>query len=134
MASCGKEYACRVPIGDATCQVDPNSPLYPGLNYVGGYEYLVGGYSGIVVANIGWTGNYDVDMNCPYVAYERTCPADSGRLEMAPGFGNVVLECQRCGSQFNTYSGEPIEGSRTSCMLYRYQTFYDGITLYISNY
>ena len=85
---------CNVPIGNATCQIDPNSPLYPGLNNTNGYEYLVGGYQGIVVVRTGW---YD------FVAYECTCPHDEGLLEMAKGYGNLVLECPECGSQFSTF-------------------------------
>ncbi|MBO4599449.1 MAG: hypothetical protein J5641_01790 [Bacteroidales bacterium] len=126
MASCGKEYMCQVPIGDATCQIDPNSTLYAGLNTCDGYEYLVGGYQGIVVVRTNWS---------EFAAYERTCPADSGRLEMAEGYGNIVLECPRCHSQFNTFGdGAPLSTSVTSCYLYQYSTHYDGQTLYISNY
>lgn len=124
--SCGKEYMCDVPIGDATCQIDPNSPIYAGINNCDGYEYLVGGYQGIVVVRINWN---------EFAAYERTCPADSGRLEMAEGYGNIVLECPRCHSQFNTFAdGAPLSNSLTMCYLYQYTTHYDGRTLYISNY
>ena len=125
-ASCGKEYMCDVPIGDATCQIDPNSPIYAGINNCDGYEYLVGGYQGIVVVRINWN---------EFAAYERTCPADSGRLEMAEGYGNIVLECPHCHSQFNTFAdGAPLSTSHTMCYLYQYSTHYDGHTLYISNY
>ena len=124
--SCGKEYMCRVPIGDATCQIDPNSPIYAGINNCDGYVYLVGGYQGIVVVRTSWND---------FAAYERSCPADSGRLEMASGYGNIILECPRCHSQFNTFDdGAPLSTSQTSCYLYKYGTYYDGRTLYISNY
>ena len=126
LVSCDKDYMCQVPIGDATCQLDPNSPLYPGINNCDGYEYLFGGYQGIVVVRTGWND---------FVAYERTCPADSGRLDMAEGYGNIVLECPRCHSQFNTFGdGAPLSGSTTSCFLHQYATYYDGRTLYISNF
>ena len=82
LASCDKEVRCRVPIGDATCQLDPNSPLYPGLNTCDGYEYLIGGYNGIVVIRTGWE---------TFVAYERSCPNDTARLEILPEYGNLVL-------------------------------------------
>lgn len=126
VAACDKEHMCRVPIGDATCQIDPNSPLYPGINNCDGYEYIYGGYQGIVVVRTGWND---------FAAYERTCPADSGRLEMASSYGNIVLECPKCHSQFNTFGdGTPLQGSRTSCFLAQYSTYYDGQILYISNY
>lgn len=123
---CDKERMCRVPTGNATCQIDPNSALYPGLNNCDGYEYLVGGYNGIVVIRTSWND---------FVAYERSCPLDSAILDVPDGYGNMVLECPRCGSRFSTFiDGTPLEGSRTSCMLYEYNTYYDGRTLYISNY
>ena len=124
--SCGKENQCYVPIGDATCQIDPNSPIYAGINNCDGYEYLVGGYQGIVVVRTSWND---------FAAYERTCPADSGRLEMASGYGNIILECPICHSQYNTFDdGAPLSTSHTYCYLYKYGTHYDGRILYISNY
>ncbi len=126
LSSCNKEGRCHVLIGEATCQIDPNSPLYPGINNCDGYEYLVGGANGLVVVRVSYN-----DFAC----FERSCPLDSGRLEMAEGFGNIVLECPKCHSRFNTFAdGCPLEGSRTSCYLYQYSTYYDGSTLYISNY
>lgn len=125
LASCGKEYACRTPIGDALCQIEPDSPLYPGLNTVGGFEYLVGGFNGVVVIRTGWT---------EFVAYERSCPQDSGRLEIVDGSFGCILECPKCHSQWSTFGfGEPLEGSTTSCLLWPYLTYYDGYKLYISN-
>lgn len=126
LVSCDKEYQCHVPIGDASCQLDPNSALYSGLNTCDGYEYIYGGHQGVVVVRTGWD---------TFAAYERSCPADSSLLFMAEGYGNIVLECPQCHSQWNTFGGgEPLSTSTTSCFLYQYRTFYDGQTLYISNY
>ena len=86
----------------------------------------MGGFQGIVVVRTSWND---------FAAYERTCPADSGRLEMASGYGNIILECPICHSQFNTFDdGAPLSNSHTYCYLYKYGTHYDGRTLYISNY
>ena len=126
LGGCGKDYYCNVPVGDATCQIEPNSPLYPGLNTMSGFEYIYGGYQGVVVIRTGWD---------TFVAYECTCPHDHGRLEMDPDYGNLVLECPDCGSQFSTFGdGFPLDGSLTACPLYQYNTYYDGVLLYISNY
>lgn len=126
LASCDKEKRCYVPIGDATCQLDPNSPLYAGLNSCDGYEYLVGGYNGIVVIRTGWND---------FVAYERSCPVDTGRLEISPDNGNLILQCPKCGSRFSTFAGgAPVTGNTSPCYLYQYGTYYDGRILYISNY
>lgn len=126
LAGCDKDRMCNVPIGDATCQLDPNSAEYPGLNNLSSYQYLIGGYQGIVVIRTSWS---------EFVAYECTCPHDQGRLEMAEGYGNLVLECPECGSLFSTFAdGAPMEGSKTSCFLQQYNTYYDGRLLYISNF
>ena len=125
LGGCDKDRMCRVPLGDATCQINPNSAEYPGLNNLSGYQYIVGGYQGLVVIRTSWS---------EFVAYERTCPHDEGRLEMAEGYGNLVLQCPECGSQFSTFAdGAPMEGSLTSCLLRQYDTYYDGTLLYISN-
>ena len=126
LGGCNKDRVCKIPLGDAACQLNPNSAEYPGLNNLSSYQYLVGGYQGIVVIRTSWS---------EFVAYERTCPHDEGRLEMAEGYGNLVLQCPDCGSQFSTFTdGTPMEGSLTSCQLRQYNTYYDGSVLYISNY
>lgn len=125
-AGCKHEGVCDVPFGDATAQLDPNDPLYPGLNTVGGYEYLHGGHQGIVVVR---TGIND------FVAFECTCPYDQGLIEVSSDYAGSVLQCKECGSCFLAESyGAPLEGSKTPCSLYQYATYYDGWTLYISNY
>ena len=126
LCGCGKYHYCDVPIGDATCQIDPNSPLYPGLNTMTGYEYLIGGYQGMAVIRTSWN---------EFMAYECTCPHDHGRLAMDKDYGNLVLRCPLCGSGFSTFGdGFPLDGSVTSCPLYQYNTYYDGSILYINNY
>ena len=132
LCGCGKDHYCDVPIGDATCQIDPNSPLYPGLNMVGSYQYLIGGYQGIVVIR---TTMFKLDEGGEFLAYECTCPHDHGRLAMDKDYGNLVLRCPLCGSGFSTFGdGFPLDGSLTSCPLYHYNTYYDGAILYISTY
>lgn len=124
LSGCKHDAVCDVPFGDAACQIDPLSPLCPGLNTVGGCEYLVGGHQGIVVVR---TGIAD------FVAFERTCPYDHGRVEVSPEYAGSVLQCPECGSCFLAESdGAPLEGSKTPCSLYRYGTYYDGAVLYIS--
>lgn len=115
---------CDVPHGDANCQL----PLYqyPNLSTVGGYEYIVGGYQGVVVIR--------TSLN-EYRAYERTCPHDNGRLEISTDYGSSLLECPLCHSCYNVYSdGMPLEGSLSSCPPFQYPTVCDGGTLYISNW
>lgn len=124
---CGKNDICNVPIGEANFSIDPNSPEYPGINNCDGYEYFVGGNQGIVVIR---TGYYT------FVAYERTCPYDHGRLIVPyEESGNMVLKCPVCGSRYINTDGAPLEGSVSYCYLYRYGTYYDQSSgrLYVSN-
>lgn len=111
-------------MGDASCQLDLIQ--YPNLTGGNGYEYIVGGYQGVVVIRTSLE---------QYVAYERTCPHDHGRLSVSGDYGTAVLECPECHSCFNAFAdGMPIDGSQTSCPLYQYSTHYASGILYISNY
>jgi len=121
---CTPEARCDTPMGDATCQLDLMQ--YPNLTGGNGYEYLYGGYQGIVVIRTSLE---------QYVAYERTCPHDHGRLAVSKDYGNTVLECPDCHSRFNAFAdGQPLDGSQTSCPLYQYSTHYSAGILYISNW
>ena len=123
-ASCGKSERCAVPIGLTNFQVDPNSSYYQGLNTVGGYMYLTGGHRGIAVVRTG------LDQ---FVAYERTCPADStSAVEFGDDWGGSILECPKCHTLFNVYAdGIPVDGGATTCPLYQYATTYSGGTLWV---
>lgn len=124
LSSCNPEERCDVPMGDATCQLELMN--YPNLLGGAGYEYLVGGYQGLVVIRIGME---------EFVTYERTCPHDEGRLEVSKDYGNTVLECPLCHSRFNAFAdGTPLDGSHTACPLYHYSTHYSNGILYISNW
>lgn len=123
-SSCNPETRCDTPMGDASCQLDLIQ--YPNLTGGNGYEYIVGGYQGVVVIRTSLE---------QYVAYERTCPHDHGRLSVSGDYGTAVLECPECHSCFNAFAdGMPIDGSQTSCPLYQYSTHYASGILYISNY
>ena len=104
--------------------IEPNSAYYSGLNNVGGYMYFTGGHRGVVVVRTA----YD-----QFVAYERTCPADStSRVEISEEFGSSVLECPDCHSCFSVYAdGVPLDGSATPCPLYQYSTSYSGGQLWV---
>lgn len=123
LAGCKKVVQCQVPIGLSACQLQPDSPLYAGLNHVGGYEYLMGGYHGMVVVRAGYAD---------FVVYERCCPFDKGIVEVDKTFGSDILTCPTCGSRFSTFAdGMPMDGSRTPCSLYQYGCTFDGSTLFI---
>lgn len=124
LAACGKEVACDVPIGLTNFTIDPNSALYSGLNNVGGYMYLTGGYRGVIVVRTA---------RDQFVAFERACPEDgTSAVEVSDDWGCALLECPTCHSCFITESdGLPMEGSVTACPLYQYGTTYSGGLLYV---
>ena len=124
LSGCKGEKMCDTPIGDATCQLELMQ--YPNLIGGNGYEYIVGGYQGLVVIRISTE---------EYATYERTCPHDHGRLEVSKDYGNTVLQCPQCHSCFSAFTdGTPLDGSQTSCSLYQYSTHCASGILYISNW
>lgn len=122
--SCGKEERCGVPIGITNFTIEPNSAYYSGLNNVGGYMYLTGGHRGVIVVRTA----YD-----HFVAFERTCPADSTTAVVAAeDWGGTLLECPECHTLFNAYAdGYPIDGGATACPLHQYSTSYTNGELWV---
>lgn len=122
--ACVNNNECKVSIGDATFQCDPNSAAYSGLNHVGGYEYFTGGHRGVVVVRLSLT---------EFMAFERTCPCDNdSRVVVSSDYGAQVLECPTCHTLFSTNNyGNPMDGAATRCPLYQYSTRYTGGILYV---
>ena len=111
------------PIGYVNFTIEPNSTRYSNLNRVGGYEYFVGGYKGVVVFRYSLT---------EFLAYERACPHDhETRVEVLEDSG-VILQCPECGSQFIYTDGSPIKGPSVFG-LRQYSTYYDGRYLSVYN-
>jgi nitrite reductase/ring-hydroxylating ferredoxin subunit len=123
-AACKREERCAVPIGITNFKIEPNAAYYSGLNNVGGYMYLTGGHRGVVVVRQA----YD-----QFVAYERTCPADSTTaVRVSEEWGSALLECPKCKTCFIVASdGMPMDGGATTCPLYQYSTSYSGGILWV---
>jgi nitrite reductase/ring-hydroxylating ferredoxin subunit len=90
------------------------------LNY-GGYVYVTGGISGIVVYRLSeWE----------FVAFDRACPYDwdheDSWIWVEPD--RLTLKCQKCGSLFNILDGGIIIGP-SQFPLRRYATNFDGVRL-----
>ncbi len=68
-----------------------------------------------------------------FVAFERTCPADSTTaVEVTSDWGSSLLECPVCHTCFIVNAdGMPMEGGATSCPLYEYSTSYSGGVLWV---
>lgn len=122
--ACGRGNYCKISIGTTGFHVEPNSAQYPGLNNVGGYQYLTGGHLGVVIVRTAYND---------FVCYERTCPCnDSSQVAVSPIWGSAILECPNCHSLFSVYNdGMPMDGSATTCNLFQYSTTFDGTKLYV---
>lgn len=125
LLSCQKDetYIPDVPVN---IQLDLSHTAYNGLNNIGGYIYLTGGYKGIIV--------YRLSQD-EFVAFERACPyhptTDCGRLEVDSS--GLKLFDPVCGSQFIITDGTKISGPAKRPAK-TYTTYYDGYYLYIRNH
>lgn len=124
--SCGEKQAHdSIPEVSVNLYLDINSTMYIELNTIGGWVYLTGGYKGILV--------YRVSVD-EFVAYDRGCPYDpfeaAARIVMDPS--GLTCSDSNCTSQFGILDGSVIKGPAT-VPLKRYNTYFDGNTLSISN-
>lgn len=122
--SCSKDENETIPYVYVNFYIQPNSTLYQKLTTVGGWEYITGGYSGIVV----YRASQD-----EFVAFDRACPydfKDGCRIEVESSFTTTIDSC--CGSRFLLNDGSPFKGPAT-VSLKKYRTSYDGNNLHISN-
>jgi len=124
-------YSCRsdkenpVPYAHVDISINVNSTQYIGLNSVGGWVYLTGGYRGIIVYR-----------NAPeeFVAFERTCPYDSdistARVQVENS-GMTAID-STCGSKFILIDGS-VYAPPATVGLKQYRTSFDGNILRIFN-
>lgn len=122
--SCSKDESETIPYVYVNFYIQPNSTMYYKLNVVGGWEYLTGGYNGIIVYRM----NSD-----EFVAFDRACPYDyknGCRIEAESSFTTAIDSC--CGSRFVLTDGSPFSGP-VHVSLKKYRTSYDGNYLHISN-
>ena len=98
--------------------MDLLQPDFIRLNTPGETMVINRGYRGILVHCINISD---------YVAFECACPhcRETGMTPDDPCTASI-LTCPDCGSRFDVYFGNPLEGSLTGCMLFQYNTFFDG--------
>lgn len=124
--SCGeKAQHDTIPHVRVHMQVDVNSTMYLELNTIGGWVYLTGGYSGILV--------YRLSLD-EFMAYERACPHDPYKKDCRIVMDDSGITCSDpcCESQFNILDGTIISGPST-LPLKRYYTYFDGTYLTIND-
>lgn len=117
LAACNGDR-CRTPFGEGG-ELDLLQPDFLSLYNNPGETLVINrGYRGILVhcTNVS-----------EYVAFECACPhcLDVGMNPDDPHRASL-LECPQCGSRFDVYFGNPLDGAATSCILYQYRTYYDG--------
>lgn len=123
---CGnKNEHQTIPEVPVNLSLDISSTIYINLSHVGGYEYISGGYKGIVVYRL------SID---EFVAYDRACPYhphdDCAMIGLDQS--GIILTDTCCGSQFNLLDGTVTKGP-AKFPLKKYYTMFDGQILQISN-
>jgi nitrite reductase/ring-hydroxylating ferredoxin subunit len=115
----------EIPIVAVNIAIDPNSTEYIRLNSINGWEYLTGGYRGIIVFRSSTNG---------FMAFERACPYDwnSTTTRLLVDSSGITTYCPSCKSKFILLDGSPYGGPSPYPMK-QYQTTYNGATLYIYN-
>ena len=95
-------------------------------NNLWGYEYINGGLGGIIIVQ---------GLDNEFIAYERSCTFETNNECIVSGLSNndPILSClECCNSQFVVIDGSVTEGPANQA-LKRYQTYFDGTILYITN-
>jgi nitrite reductase/ring-hydroxylating ferredoxin subunit len=122
--SCSKDSSETIPYIYVNFYIQPNSTLYQKLNIIGGWEYITGGYNGIIVYRLSQDG---------FAAFDRACPHDyknGCRITVETSYTTAIDSC--CGSRFIITDGSPFSGP-AKVSLKQYKTYYDGNYLHISN-
>jgi nitrite reductase/ring-hydroxylating ferredoxin subunit len=122
---CKKKNSNPIPESYVSFYMNISSTIYLNLASVGGYEYITGGYKGIVVYR---------KSSEEFMAFERACPYD---WDNDNGYASVdssglILKCKNCGSEFLILDGSVIKGPST-LSLKLYKTEFDGQTLHVYN-
>ncbi|MCX6244785.1 MAG: hypothetical protein NTU98_08775 [Bacteroidetes bacterium] len=115
----------EIPVISVSIAIDPNSTEYIRLNTVNGWEYLTGGYRGIIVFRASANG---------FMAYERACPYDWDQTttRINVDSSGITTVCPSCNSKFILTDGSPFSGPSPYPMK-QYQTSFNGTTLFIYN-
>ncbi|MGE5423833.1 MAG: hypothetical protein ACM3N9_00635 [Syntrophothermus sp.] len=114
-----------IPVVPVNFAINPNGTEYINLNGVNGWEYLTGGYQGILVFR---------NSVSEFKAYERSCPYDWNKTttRLVVDSSGITARCPSCNSKYILLDGTPYEGPSRYSLL-QYQTSYDGNLLYIFN-
>jgi len=126
LPQCKKEkQQNEIPTVAVSIAIDPNSTEYLRLNSVNGWEYLTGGYRGIIVFRASTNG---------FMAYDRACPYDWNQTStrIVVDSSGITTVCPSCKSKYILTDGSPFSGPSPYPMK-QYQTSFNGSILYIYN-
>ena len=122
--SCNKEQQ-SIPNVFVDFTITPSSTQYSNLNPVGGWEYVTGGYRGILL--------YHFSQD-EFIAFDRACPYDykiaSAQVQME--VSGITLVDSTCFSKYIILDGSPFAGPSKSS-LKQYRTSYEGGYLHVFN-
>ena len=116
-----------VPNVAVSASIDVDNALYTALLNTGGWEYVTGGYDGLLVF-----------CNSPtptYLAFDRACPYDcetNSKAIIQVQAGNITAKCPVCGTTYSLYSGTVTKGPG-SIALKQYSATYNDPYINISN-
>jgi nitrite reductase/ring-hydroxylating ferredoxin subunit len=115
-----------VPNVAVNISIDIYSANYAALEVVGGWEYVTGGYGGILIF---------CNASNSYLAFDRGCPYDcetNSKAIITVQSGNITAVCPVCGTTYSLYSGQITKGPG-SVALKQYYTSFDGTYITVSN-
>tara|TARA_A100001015_G_C14940012_1_gene692126 strand:- start:293 stop:757 length:465 start_codon:yes stop_codon:yes gene_type:complete len=95
-------------------------------NNIWGYEYINGGVGGIIIVQ---------GLNNEFIAYDRACTHEGNPdcILSSIKINNPILSCTNCcNSKFVIIDGSVSEGPANKA-LKQYDTYFDGVMLYITN-
>lgn len=117
ITACG-DNRCRTPFGDGG-ELDLLQPDFISLYNNPGETLVINrGYRGILVHCTNLSEYVAFECACPHCHDVGLRPDDEHRAAM--------LICPQCESRFDVYFGAPLDGAQTSCMLFQYNTHFDG--------
>lgn len=123
--ACGEYVHETVPYKRVDITISVGDANYYKLNHHGGYLYLTGGVSGIIVYRLN---------DYTFKVYDRACPYDWEKqdswLWVEPGGLMIYDSC--CGSRFNIIDGTVMNGPARLPLKY-YKATFDGMLLRIRN-
>lgn len=101
-----------------SANINVSNGLYAALQNVGGWEYVSGGYDGILVFCNGPGTYLAFDMGCPYDCETNT------KAVIQVQTGAITAKCPVCGTTYSIYSGAVTKGPG-SIALKQYSTNFD---------